>query len=789
MAWRTVRRIAAVIIGSTAVLSLLLGTWVWWVFSGSVAAVEGSLTVPGLESPVEIKRDKAGVPTVTAASRLDLARALGFLHGQERFFQMDAIRRSGAGELSELAGPIALPIDLHHRVHRFRARAKAVFATMPEEHRRLIEAYTRGVNAGLSALSHKPFEYTLLRADPVPWRPEDTLLAVYSMYFELQDSDGWPQRRRALAEKALGPAMTNFLYPAGEPEDVALDRSILPEPPLPGEPAASSMSDPAPPPPLPNGSNSFAVSGGKTASGRAIVASDMHLPLRVPNVWYRARLRVIASDTAPLDLNGVTLPGIPLLVAGSNGKIAWGLTDSYIATGDAIRLDPVPGDSRAYATVDGPRHLQELTEWVCPAREPCQELEIEDTVWGPVVAIQADGTRIVWHWTAHDPNAIDFTGLLGFETAGTVREAFDAAHRAGLPQQNLIAVDREGHAGWTIIGRVPRRVGLDKRPQSWADGTKGWRGYLNPGEIPEIIDPPDGILWSANNRIVGGAALSLLGDGGYASAGRARQIRDDLEAKDQFTEGDLLAIQLDVRATVLAPWQKLLAKLLEERSEPEARAMLAAVKNWGEAASVDSAGYRLVRSFEEETVRLIYGGFGGAIRPSASASDGPVTSRRAGWPSLRLLTKRPSQLVPPPFRSWADVMDALYQRVAERVRKESGGDLKTFTWGRRNRSGIHHPLALAVPVLSLLTDPPETPLPGDSLLPRVAVPGYGATERFAVSPGHEDEGIFEMPVGEASNPLSPYFLAGHSDWVEGRPSPFLPGPARWTLILTPEKTR
>lgn len=779
-------RLFAACIGIAAVLLILSGIGVWRILSGSVAALEGQVTMPVLQAPVEIVRDASGVPTVTAANRLDLARALGFLHGQERFFQMDTIRRSGAGEISELAGEVALKLDVSHRVHRFRTRAKARFAQMPTEHRKLIEAYTDGVNAGLAALKHKPFEYSILRAEPAPWLPEDTLLAIYAMYFELQDSDGWLQRRRALADQALGPAFAAFLYPSGEPDDAALDGSLLPEPPIPETAPAPTTAVPAPPPPPPNGSNSFAVSGKKTASGRAIIANDMHLPLRVPNIWYRARLRVKqAPDAEAHELTGVTLPGVPLLVAGTNGKIAWGLTDSFIASGDAIRLDQVPGDPLGYLTPNGPLSLLVTTERICPARAACQDLKIEESIWGPVVAHEANGVRIVWRWTAHEPNAIDFTGLLGFDNASTVREAFDAAHLAGLPQQNLIVADRDGHVGWTVIGQVPRRINLDDRPHSWADGERGWQGYLTPAEIPEMIDPENGVVWSANNRLVGGNAFELLGDGGYASAGRARKIEDDLLAKDRFSEADLLSIQLDTEARVLEPWQKLLIQILEPQTSTEAQAMLTQVKSWGGKASIDSVGYRLVRSFVEESIRLIYGSYGSIIKALAGADAGLVTARRAETPSLRLLTDRPAHLIPPSFQSWDGVMHALFDKLAARVREEAGGDLSQFTWGNRNRSAIHHPLALAVPALGLLTDPPDVPLPGDTLLPRVASPGYGSTERFVVSPGHESDGIFEMPVGQASNPWSRYFLAGHSDWVEGRPSPFLPNAPRWTLTLTP----
>ncbi|HLY54307.1 MAG TPA: penicillin acylase family protein [Stellaceae bacterium] len=782
------RRRIDLLIACTVLAAVIGGcVWIWWVFAGAAPRLEGNVALGGLQAPVEIRRDAAGVPTVTAASRIDLARALGFLHGQERFFQMDLLRRSGAGEISGLVGEAAVPLDIPHRLHRFRARAEALMERLPPAHRVLIEAYTEGVNTGLAALSRKPFEYTLLRADPVPWRPEDTLLVVYAMYFDLQDGDGWDQRRTALARRALGPTMADFLYPHGTPSDAPLDGSVLPEPPLPDSVAAPAASAPAAPPPMTKGSNAFAIAGRLTATGSAMVANDMHLGLSVPNIWYRARLRIAQNGASSLDLVGVTLPGTPLLVTGTNGKVAWGFTDAYIATGDAVLLEPVAGDPLAYRTPDGPRPLSVVTEHICPAHAECRDLEIEESIWGPVVAHDPEGRRIVWRWTAHDADAIEFDGPLALETAGSVREAIDAAHHTGIPAENLVVGDRDGHIGWTIVGHVPKRVGLaDGVPQSWAEGGRGWQGYLPPDQVPAIVDPPDGIIWTANNRIVGGDALKLLGDGGYAAPGRAREIRDDLKARDRFTEADLLAIQLDDRAPMLEAWQKQLLSLLQARSgDPRFAAMLEPVRDWGAAAKPESVGYRLVRSFEEEAIRLVYGGFGAAIRQEPGAGSGPLAGQLAGWPTLRLLVDQPPNLVPPPYKSWKEATNALTERLAALVDRDAGGDVRQFTWGARNHLGIHHPIALALPLLGRITDPPDVPVAGDALEPRVLTPGDGASERFVVSPGHEAEGIFEMPVGEAGNPTEPYYLAGHRDWLEGHPSPFLPGPPRWTLTLTP----
>ncbi|HVJ51582.1 MAG TPA: penicillin acylase family protein [Aliidongia sp.] len=767
-------------LGGVVVLLALLAGYLAWVFDGSLPTLEGQIALSGLGGPVEIVRDQAGVPTVSAANRTDLARALGFLHGQERFFQMDLLRRAGAGELSALVGSAAFDIDSARRRHRFRARADAILARMPAAERLVLDAYAAGVNAGLDALSHAPFEYSLLRVAPAPWQADDTLLVVYAMYFELQESDGWSQQRRGLAEKALGPSLATFLYPLGTPSDAPLDGSMLPEPALPSALPTSETGEAEPSAPT-KGSNAFAVAGSLTASGSALVANDEHLGLTVPNIWYRARLRIAGKDG--LDLIGTTLPGVPYMIAGSNTHVAWGFTNSYIETGDAILLDPVEGDPTRYKTPDGPQPLQHITESICASHGACTPLAIEETVWGPVVAHDPDGRPIVWRWVAQDANAIRLDGIAGLERATDLRSALDAAHRAGLPDQNAIIGDSAGHIAWTIAGPVPRRIGLDDRmPHSWADGTRGWQGYLAPSEIPEIIDPPDSRLWSANNRMVGGATLALLGGADYAQGDRARQIRDDLLARSHFAEADLLAIQLDDKAEAMLPWRNLLLTLLQEHeSEPRYAALLPFVQDWGEAATIDSVGYRLVRVFQDRAVRLVYSNLAAPL--GEAAPHRPIMGQQSDWPTLRLLKEQPPALVPKPYADWDAVGTALLGQVAEAVDK--AGAPKDFTWGASNRTGIHHPLARVIPLLGLLTDPPDLPQSGDTMMPHVLRPGFGASERFVVSPGHEADGIFEMPTSEASNPFSPYYGAGHEDWADGHASPLLPGPPKWRLALVP----
>jgi len=755
--------------------------YAWWVLAASRPELAGTRTLPGLAAPVEITRDADGVPTLTAANRPDLARALGFLHGQERFFQMDLLRRAGAGELSTLVGPVALDVDRARRLHRFRARAEANLARQSPQDRALLTAYKEGVNAGLAALGHAPWEYTVLRVTPAPWTEADTSLVVYAMYFDLEDSDARAQIEADAEQRILGPGLAGFLYPRGSPADAPLDGSHLPEPPIPAAPdSGSGGPGNATPPALEKGSNNFAVAGRLSETGAAIVENDMHLALGVPEIWFRARLRMPNG----FDMIGVTLPGVPFVVVGSNTHIAWAFTDSYIETGDAVIIETPPGDPAHYKTPGGLKPFETNVVKICAAHGGCEDLAVQDTIWGPVTDQDDNGHKVVWRWIAHDPDAVNLAGSLGLESARSVRDALNVAHTAGMPDQNFVVGDSEGHIGWTVIGQIPRRVGLnDELPHSWADGAHAWNGYLPAAEIPEIVDPADGRLWSANARTLGGTGLALLGDGFYAGPNRARAIHDDLFARDKFAETDMLAIATDDRAHVLDPWQTLLsATIAAHQDDPKIAAMAPYVASWGGRAEPGAVGYRLVRDFRDVTIRHIYGGLDSRL---ASASGGPVpVGRQPDNPSLRLLAARPAWLVPKPFASWDALIGAAADAVATAAAAQSGG-LADYNWGIRNHVGIQHPLARALPPLGWLTDPPDVAVAGDTIVPRVAIPGFGASERLVVSPGHEDRAIFHMPVGQSDNPLTPYYGAGEGAWVKGTPTPLLPGKAKWRLELTP----
>ena len=772
------KRLLTIVLAALVVLVLLGAAGLWGTLRASLPDLEGERALAGLSAPATVARDAAGVPTITAATRADAARALGYVHAQERWFQMDLLRRASAGELSELLGEATWRTDSTLRPHRLRARAREVVAALPPRQRAVLDAYVDGVNAGLGALGARPFEYLALRQAPRPWRPEDSILAAYAMYIDLQFDGGFGvELEREAVDAALPAPLAAFLTPEGDAWDAPIQGDAITPPPVPTaeqlggfRPGGASGTVADPPTP---GSNNWAVAGALTETGSALVANDMHLGLRLPHIWFRASL--VVGDRR---VTGVTLPGAPLVIIGSNGDVAWGFTNSYGDYVDYVRLVEDPDRPGWVRTDSGSVAVDTLYEEVAVG-DGVRRLAVVETPWGPVTARGPDGARYAMQWTAHRPEATNLA-LLDVEAATTLDEALDAANRSGIPAQNVVAGDRAGRIGWTIAGQIPDRAGRDgRRPVDSTDPDARWAGFLPPDAVPRVTDPADGRLWTANARVVSGEALAVIGDGNYAHGARARQIRDDLRAlTPPISERDLLAIQLDDRAVFLGRWRDLLLRTLAD-AEPTAdrdslRLLLGA---WSGRAAPGDVGYRLTREFREAVVGRVLPPLLAPVRALAPRAELPASDETPVW---ALVTERPAHLLPAGYASW----QALLVDAADAVARQHDV-LSRASWGAANTLRMEHPMASALPGLGDRLAMPAVPQFGDSRMPRVSGTDFGASERMVVSPGHEDRGIFHMPGGQAGHFLSPYWGAGHEDWVEGRPSPFLPGPTRWTLTLTP----
>jgi penicillin amidase len=796
--------------------------WIWLrhLLVLSLPKRSGTLVVPGLRASIRIDRDALGIPTIHAQYRDDIAFGLGFVHAQDRFFQMDAIRRSAAGELAEITGPgtddVVLRRDRSVRVLRFRVVARKVLARLSEFDRRWLDTYVAGVNAGLRSLDGKPFEYLLLGASPAPWAADDSILAMLAMFLDLQGKDYRRESALGVVRDTLPAPLARLLCVEGSPDwDAPLQGGPISLPPIPGPEVFDLRREPAhllreiPPDPTPleeletlfAASNNWAVAARRSAHGRAIVANDMHLRLAVPNTWYRASWVLPGESnrsgsegsTQSSRVTGATLPGGPAMVIGSNGQIAWGLTNSGGNWSDLIEIDVDPANPAAYETPEGLQLFEVHHEVLKIKGRPDEPMEIRSTIWGPVIDHDHTGRPRALRWVALDPEGVNLS-LVRMAEMCDVDEALRLAPTCGVPHVNLLVGDAQGRIGWTIMGRIPRRTGKgDSRfPLRGRDQAGTWSGYYAAADVPRIVDPPDGILWTANARVVDGSMLEKIGFGDYDRGCRAGMIRDRLRAIDKANETDMLSIQLDDRAVFFDRWRKLLlGHLSDDRitAEPRRKELKQLLEHWEGHASINSPAYRLVWEIRLRTVRAVLS---------------PLTARcRAADPEFRLpgleceatvwalLTERPAHLLDPSYPDWSSLILAMIDATLVEASRQ-GEPLDRWTWGRQNITRIQHPIALASPAVErwLGLNMPAEPLPGGRKdMPRVQGPSYGASQRMAVAPGRESEGYFHMPCGQCGHPLSPHYRDGHEAWSIGKPTPFLPGPAVDSLLLQPRDPR
>jgi penicillin G amidase len=783
---------------------------VWGTLSASLPTLDGRLAAAGLERPVEVERDSLGIPTIRGENRKDIAYATGFVHAQDRFFQMDTLRRRAAGELSELFGPVTLPADREARVHRFLARADAEFNALQKDEKELLQAYADGANSGLHQLKAKPFEYYLLGSEPARWRPQDCILVTYAMALDLQEKPGHVQLALDALKRILPAKAFEFFAPRFSSWDAPLDGSESGSPaPFPNEndfdlrtaenklPKGTGQDLRVPKASLSArelfeagsaiGSNCWVVAASRTQSGIPILANDPHLNLRVPNIWYRIAYSWPLAVSEPSNyVCGVSVPGAPPVVIGSNSHVVWGLTFPYIDADDVVLIETKADDSNLYRSPQGWRPFENCSESIrIRGRDP-EIFKFQTTVWGPIIGRTPDGTLQALHQIIDQDGTINLHRVR-LETAKTAEEALEIAKISGIPNLNFLVADRSGKIGWTIMGPIPRRIGFDGRlPVSWSDGSRRWDGWYAPDEYPEWHGANLDFIWNANNRMVGGTEFSKLGDGGYDRGARARQIRDDLRQLQSATPKDMLDIQLDDRALFLERWhQQLLSTLsrpgaLSNRERVEFQRRLG---DWSGRADVESVAYRLVREYRQEVAERVF-------EPISEAAKNIYPGFSYDFlkfedPLWSMIESQPVNLLDRKYENWNALFLSAVDAVIQKVKAQEAGYAR-YTVGERNATRIRHPMGAAIPPLAPWLNMPVDQLSGDRFdMPRIQAPSFGSSMRMAVSPGQEKEGYLIMACGESGNPLSPHYRDCHQAWVTNTRTPFLPGVATHKMLLQP----
>jgi penicillin amidase len=764
---------------------LVLAAVVYAVLAAALPRRSGEARLAEIDHGVTIELDDRAIPRIRAASLEDALRAQGFMHAQERFFQMDLTRRSAAGELAELFGERALPLDRAQRVYRFRARARELLAALPAQHAAWLAAYVQGVNAGLADLKARPPEYWFARSAPAAWAAEDSLLVVYSLYTMLSNNEAYERGQGVMREtlpasvyEFLTPTTTRFDRPlAASSADPTGGYAPLPIPPpddvdlrngvrLPGGPAPWID-----PPLLGPASNQWAVDSTRTVQDVAMVANDPHLTLRIPNVFYRSEL--YWQDRVA---RGVSIPGLPGILLGANDSVAWGATVSNADQADwvAVELDPL--DPSRYRVPGGSEPFRTIAEDIAVRGGTAEQLEIRHTRWGPIVDHDWRGRPLALHasWLAADGLDLD---LLELMLAHDVDEGAEVIRRWSGPSLNWTFADTQGGIAWAVNGPLPRRTGFDgSQPRSWADGTIGWQGER---ERPSLIGHRDGVLYSANNRTLAvdeALALSRM----WMPSLRAKRIDDLLAGTRRFTESDFLAMQLDTRAEAYDAVRDIVLEVIAENDpDPLLARARGHVLEWSGAANAEDVGFRLLHVFYRTLVERLLA----PLLAPALQADPRFVYRwpLADEPLRRLLEERPAHLVAADV-DWPTWLRQILREALESL--EAARDLPGLdaTWGEANALDVAHPLG-GVPVLGRWLRLRPVPQPGSFVSLRVAGPNYGALFRMAVAPAHPQTGILQMSGGQSGHFLSPNFKDQQADWVTGTATPFLAGPTVATFTL------
>lgn len=777
--------------------------------------------IPSLKSEVTIDLDRVEVPTIQAMSIEDAARAEGWIHARERFLQMDLARREAAGELWELI-PQAKARDLETLPLQLRDAAQRALGALPPAQRALLDSYAEGVNAFLATTT--PFEYNMLKLKPAPWKAEDSLLIQLGMARYLDSS---PQADRARTPLFLAfPKVAEFFTSSRGTLDRSIDGSPLPQPiaipdaaaldlrrarsnaALPARTQSPSSAESISTRDVHPGSNAFAVAGSRTKDGRAIVANDMHLMLTAPGIWYRVRL-LWPEHT----LEGLSLPGVPLIVQGTNGHVAWAFTNLTADLADLIVVEADPTDPTRYQTNSGSQPFATRVVRVGTGTS-AEEVTLRTTEFGPIVETREDGTMLALRWAPLREGGLD-CGLFELANAKTLDDALATARGWHGPPQNFLVADNSGRIGWTIAGALPDRSDRTSRIVSWRDAPE-WRGTLDPGAKPTIVDPAEGILTSANQLSLApaGPIASLIG-ADEAHGDRAFRIAELLRARQDWTEVDLHGVQLDVRSPRLVRWRDAIVAALgeklaqeeiahaknanesnasDERSAPAADLTSSALavellRAWNGDVSVNASAPVLLDAVRSGLRRAMAEALAADARVRGVEIDAQqIVMALDDEALLRILETRPPHLLPR-GQYWSALTQELLDAAATASFVPASGEKPAGfrTRGEVNRAAIRHPAADALGAAARLAEMPRAPLPGHPTTVRVQTPSFGASQRSVVSPSREDEAILVTPAGQSGLPTSPHFRSLHKSWQDGTPYPFRPSEPTARIRMAAEK--
>jgi penicillin G amidase len=752
--------------------------------------VDGRSAVRGLEAPIAIARDRFGVPRVEARGELDMVFGNGFCHGQDRLWQLELYRRFASGRLSEFAGGDGLRVDALMRTLGLRRVSEAELLRLSDRERGLLEAYAAGVNSAVEEARAPPLELQLLRLEPEPWTPVDSLAAAKLLALGFSTNMETELFRAELARK-VGPERAARLepaYPGGNPvvvggawhgdglsvgDQIAAVREAI----------GIGMQ--------PAGSNNWAVSAERSVTGAPLLASDPHVTTSIPGVWYQVELH------APgIDLRGASLPCFPGVVIGQSARVAWGFTNAMADVQDLF-VERIHDGQYEFAGEPRPLtvHREEISVKGAPAPEP---LEVRETHHGPIVTgpLGAEGDEpLALTWTAlREPTwsalAID-SGRFG--SGAELVERFEAY---AVPAMNMVWADADGNIGYKLVGKLPvRRGGCPDVPKPGWTGEHEWEGYVPYAELPELVNPEDGVIVTANNRIAPDDYPHHI-TSEYLDGYRAARIEQLLAERERHSLADFARIQTDLHSIPGEITAGRLARL-ESRDERE-RSALALLADWDHRLDSDSEAATVYKAFTVHFARSV----------SEAAIGDPAYAER--WLSKSHLGF--TAMTSSPWRFHAHLLDLWEEADRELVGGRDWDDLARgslasaleelerdradWRWGTVHGLAFPHALGGGNTPASRLLDRllsrrvaagggQETvcqvgfvPRPGDY------TGAWAPSYRLLADLAHPERSRWQHPTGQSGHPGSRHYDDLLEHWHAGRTNP-VRQPAVATLALEP----
>lgn len=747
---------------------VLVAVVVVLVLRSSVAQTRGQVRVAGLASEVRVVRDAHGVPHIEAESRSDAVFALGFVHAQDRLWQMEFQRRLGSGRLAEAVGSSGLTADRFFRTLGVRRSAEASLAYLGSEERAVLDAYVAGVNAFLERRTGVlPPEFLVLRLEPEPWTPTDVIVWQKMMAWDLTGSQLSDETLRAQLVSALGSDRAARLFP-GHPEDgpVTLPNFSALYREIPWSTIARHIPhlDPA------NGSNAWVVSAEHTASARPLLANDPHLGLQAPSHWYLAHLSAPGWEIA-----GATLPGTPAMLLGRNRRIAWGFTNTGSDVLDLFVERVDPADPNRYLAPTGSLGFTTRREVIAVSGSEDVVLDVRETRHGPVIsdvvgsaaAAAGAGHVVAMRWTALDEDDTTIGAALAMADAQNWPQFVAALERWVVPQQTMVYADTDGNIGLIAPGRVPVRAGgRGVSPSPGWTGAYDWVGTVPYEALPRSSNPGDGVLVAANHRLVGADYPYLLTDD-WGSPYRAERIHELLAATRRHTLDSFAAMQSDVTSLHARAFLEHLRDAVP--MTPVARQAQALVADWdgrmaAESAAplVFSAWYRsLVREIAEDELGSAFDAYFG-FRPAFVAS---VLAGDGAWcDDIR------TTLV----ETCRDIASRALQIGAAELVERYGTEMEAWSWGEAHEAVMEHAVMSGTPLgrgFGLRG-------PNDGGPFTVDVGSFSIRDPYSQDHGSGFRGIYDLSdlessrfihaTGQSGNPLSIRYRDLFGRWIDNR---------------------